>query len=103
MTEKYKQRITPCIKSNNNIDTDSSEVANKLADQYEDISSSANYSHNFIQQKQQLESLHLDFPAHQQYPYNDPMNEIEIEMVVMLKQCKKTAPGEDGIHSLRDA
>ena len=96
MTGKYKQRSTPCIKSNNIIITDNIEVANKLADQYEHISSGANYSHNFIQQKQQLESRHLDFSAHQQYPYNDPISEIEV--IGMLKQCKKTAPGEDGIH-----
>ena len=51
MTVTYnKQMVSPCLKYNNNVITDKTEVVNILADNYEHISSGATYSQNFRKQ-----------------------------------------------------
>ena len=78
MTATCKQMVSLCLKYNNKVITDKTKVANILANHYENIIKVATYSPSFQQQNQQLELQHLDFSAHQRYPYNDPITKVEI-------------------------
>ena len=75
--------------------SDRKQVTNTLADHYESVSSSANYSNEFCEVKQNKEIRQLDFTARAQLAYNDPFT--LQEMNGALKQCNKSVTGEDRI------
>ena len=62
MTGKYKPRTTPCIIHNNNTISDPTEVANILAQHYENVSNGLNRTVHFRRTNNILESQHRHIP-----------------------------------------
>ena len=70
MSGKYKAHKIPHILHNNNLVSDHKQVTNTLADHYESVSSSANYSNELREVKQNKEMRQLDFTARAQLAYS---------------------------------
>ena len=66
MSGKYKAHKMPPILHNNNLVSDHKQVSNSLADHYESVSSSANYSNEFREVKQNKKMRPLDFTVRAQ-------------------------------------
>lgn len=75
--------------------TDPEQVANILASHFESVSSNNSYSQQFLLIKQTSELNELNFSTKTDLMYNSPITLREVKGV--LKQCKKTAPGQDQI------
>ena len=95
MSGKYKLHTTQCLTRGNNLMADPLQVANMLVTHFESVSPGTNYSPNFLHVKARAESHQLDFSIDNTLPYNSPITMKEV--VGALKQCKRTAAGEDGI------
>ncbi len=62
------------------------------------MSSSANYSPNFLSFKERMENRALDFSSRAHEDYNTPFSMYEMRSA--LKLAKRTTPGPDEIHNL---
>lgn len=95
MTGRYSQHHAPCLLGQNGPTADPDAVVEILADHYENVSSSAAYSPDFIKIKEKNESIRLKFHTKENLPYNDPIT--LREMRGTLRQCKNTASGSDEV------
>lgn len=90
----YRQ-ITHLRSSDDNILTDPVEIANAMVHHFAHISSTTNYSAEFISIKMERETP-LNFITETDLPYNAPIQLFELEDA--LKKAKKSAPGPDMIN-----
>ncbi len=88
----------PGLRKNCQIITDRDAVVEELATHYEKMSSSANYSPNFLSFKERMENRALDFSSRAHEDYNTPFSMYEMRSA--LKLAKRTTPGPDEIHNL---
>lgn len=91
----YKRSFINNIKHNDNIVTDTEEIANLFGAHQEKVSSNQNYSPNFLRIKDEAESLPLEI-------FVDPLNPLNRELTYLefseaLNSRKDTAPGPDNI------
>ena len=87
----------PAIKVNGNVITDNTDVANVLAESMAEISSGASYTARFneIRRERERRPVCFDDDTGAERPYNLPLSRREFDSA--LGQCRKTAPGSDGI------
>ena len=91
----YSPINSPILTDNGDVISESIEVAERLADHYQFISSN-NHHPNHYRRMRQLEVAGLDFESREIFDYNEPFSLQEIN--VAIHKCKNTAPGEDQIH-----
>ena len=75
-----------------------SEIANKLAESFEEISSDSNYSDEFLHLKRKQERQTIELDSDNLEQYNIPFTRNELEFAI--KSNKITAPGPDKISNL---
>ena len=90
----YQNTKPPYLIKNNQIITDSSEVAEMMASHYETISSNRNYNQQF-RRLQQTQEHPINFNTLQDLQYNSPLTIIELKR--MLSLCGNSATGIDKI------
>ena len=96
LSGKYRSSVVKILKENDQLITDSRKICECLANSFENISSSSNYSKNFINYKNQIERDTLIIPLNNDESYNHPIT-IE-ELLQTLAECKGSSPGPDEIH-----
>lgn len=95
MSGKYQSHRQPCLESQGSIITEPREIAELLADHYEQVSSSNNYRPEFLRTKFRRELENINFESNENFDYNDPITIHELTGV--LNQCSDTSPGQDQI------
>ena len=85
----------PRISHNNHTTSDPHIVAELFPQHFAYVGSSHNYSTKFLMMRPTLEAIHLNFTPDIEHYYNSPITMREV--LVTLKQCRNTAPSEDGI------
>lgn len=93
---KYNANPLICLKIDGNNTDNPDNIAESLADFYEGMSSSTNYSRSFLEIKANREH-ELDFATGEMLEYNLPFTLAELEEA--LSQLKKSAPGQDEIRN----
>ena len=83
------------LKRNNRLITDKKEHANRLAQSFEETSSTKNYSKNFQKIKQTKEKTKINFSSDNCENYNKPFTILELKD--SLKKSNQSAAGPDGI------
>ena len=83
------------ISHNNDTTSDPHIVAELFSQHFECVSSSHNYSPDFLRMRPTLEAIRLNFTPDIEHYYNSPITMREV--LGTLKQRRNTAPGEDGI------
>jgi len=74
------------------------EIANKLGNSFSVVSSNNNYTEQFLEHKNNVEQLPVDFSSEQNEIYNRPFTMSELQQC--MSRSRNTAPGHDGIHYL---
>ena len=92
ITGKHSVGISPCVKINGNIETDHKKVADALASNISQISSTEHYEQNIRSIKILKESVTLNIKATRQYEYTEEI--MSYEITAALKSYKDTAPEE---------
>ena len=93
---KYKISPPPILKDNTgNIISDKKTVANMLATQFAETSSTRNYSNSFLNYKRRIEKQPLKFETNREYPYNDPFT--LKEYLAAISNTTETSAGHDRI------
>ena len=93
MKGKYSSHTTPCLEVDGGYVTEPTDVANALANHYAQVSSGSTYSEAFKTRKTNIEAIPIDFSTNEELDYNVPITLAEIREA--LKNCKKSAPGDD--------
>ena len=92
----YKPHPPPIIRNTNQeLISEPEAVAEVLADHYESVSSSENYSNTFRRIQANSESNRLNFTINSNLSYNAPFTISELNH--SLRNCKNSAPGQDKI------
>lgn len=89
-----KHYQSPCIQANDSVITDPTIVADHLAEYFQSVSNTKNYSDEFITIKDTAEK-DLDFTTEETLPYNEHLTMDELNNA--LRTMKNTAPGPDEI------
>ena len=92
---KFSPKPHPILKVNDEIVDSKTDVANILAETFAAVSSSENYSLDFLRYKNRIESKTLQFDTQENYSYNEPLT-IE-EVTSCLSETQESAPGIDKI------
>jgi len=95
MTGRYKRQNAPCLSSANGPTACPNQVAEILAGHFATVSSSNNYTPNFMRIKTQAEAENLNFSGGDQLNYNSPITMKELKGA--LKETRNTSPGADEI------
>ena len=95
MQGKHARPPIPTLTINNETILESSQVANRFAQHFADISSSNSYTPEFNTRREAEESIPIDFGS-ADTPYNDQITLSEIRAA--LQDAKNTACGEDGVY-----
>ena len=88
-------RRIPIIKIQNNVFSSISDIVNKLAETFQQVSSDDNYSQSFIRHKRQEESYPLHFQSDNTEEYNAVFSIHELQRAI--DSSKNTAPGPDNV------
>jgi len=91
---KAKRKIN-IIHENNTVYSTTSEIADRLATAFSQVSSDENYSPTFLQYKNNIESEAISFDSNGEEIYNRAFTVTELESC--LSKNKNTAPGPDGV------
>jgi ribonuclease HI len=93
-----KRRSTgiSAMSNGTNITCDPYEIANILAEHFEIVSSTQNYTTEFLKIKEREEQTPIDILDEDNEPYNLPFTSDELEDA--LHSCKGSSPGTDEIH-----
>lgn len=94
MKNKHRPNL-PCLKIQGSLIARPEEVANALANNFEDVSSGRHYSPRFLPIKTRKERYKPDFSTREQFDYNDPIT--MLEPYNALTQAGNSAPGPDEI------
>ena len=92
---KYRGHKAICLEENNQLITDTQEVADTLANHFSEISSSNFYPTRFNDLRIRKESQPINFSSLNNEPYNQRISKQELTQA--LKNATDKAPGEDGI------
>lgn len=96
-TGKYNSKTVTTLKVGDRIYDDPRSIADKIGEVFEEISSEAKCSPNFLRFKRTAEKKKLNFSTNNYYGYNAPICRDELDSA--LENCKDTAPGPDEIHN----
>ena len=93
MSGKHPPINPPCLLVNGNYVSESLEVANALASHYASVSNGSTYSDSFRARRANIEAREINFHSTEEEEYNSPITLNELK--TSLRQCSKSAPGED--------
>ena len=85
----------PCLSVGGNNIVDPEDIANALADNFEDVSSGSHYPARFLPVKARVERQGVEFGIDELSPYNEEIT--MLELYTALKQAKNSAAGPDGV------
>ena len=94
MRNRHRDRM-PCLRTGGNTVADPEDVANLLADNFEDISSGLHYPVRFLPIRTRTEQRNIDFDTRELCSYNEEITMLELYSA--LKQAKNSSAGPDGI------
>jgi len=92
------QRKVNILYENNRYYSTIDEITNKLGSSFSAVSSNDNYTAQFLDHKNNVELLPIDFSPEDDEIYNRPFTLDELQQC--LVRSRNTAPGIDGIHYL---
>ena len=96
LTKKYNSKPVTTLKVGDRILDDPKEIADKLGQTFEEISSEANCSQAFLRYKHTHERR-INFSTKEHKDYNEPISRSELDSA--LAECSDTAVGHDEIHN----
>ena len=95
MKGNYCIYCSPCLMQNGNLETEAANIAELLADHYEEVSHENSYDPLFLVVKRKEDRNEIDISTDREYTYNEQFSLLEFENA--LKQCSNSAPGSDSI------
>lgn len=90
-----EKRIIPILTDGDNIYSTPQEIANKLAENFQKVSSTENYKPSFQKHRTRAERSQLNFDDNMQAKYNEIFSKQEFDKT--LRTLMDKAPGPDGI------
>ena len=96
LTKKYKPNVVNTLKVDGQIIDDPKDIADKIGESFEQISSEANCSQAFIRHKR-ANTKKLNFNTKENLDYNFPISKKELEAAI--NDLSNTATGPDEIHN----
>ena len=84
------------LKINDELITDVQDIADTLAKEFADKSSSNNYNQNFQNHKMKAEKTKLNFSSNNREDYNQPFSKAELDSAI--SKSHDSSPGPDDIH-----
>ena len=98
LTNKYKSKEVSALKVGGLIIDDKKEIANRIAQKMEAVSSEAACSEEFLRHKTRSERRNIDFSSDHSFDYNLPITRQELDAA--LHELRDSAPGPDDVHNL---
>ena len=93
---KYPTNSIKHVTLNNNLVTDTREIADAIAEHFSSVSASTSYSTKFLQHKNQSEKQIINFNSDNSEYYNAPFDLASMHFA--LSKCHDTSPGPDDVH-----